>query len=157
MDGPGWWAYIYPKNLNQFEQPKVMLPDYNDAPAAALDHAGRFYCVTGYCLTLKRDSPISLSSLTCLLNSRLLFWLLGRVGTALQRGFVRFMPQYLDQLPIPSLSNADMRGLKDVATNGSRSGYLAVAAALNAVVYRYYGLNANEIAIVDGKFEIRDQ
>jgi hypothetical protein len=68
MDGPGWWGYIYPKNLDQFEQPKVMLPDYHDRPAAALDIEGRFYSITAYCLTLHDDAPITLPLLACLLT-----------------------------------------------------------------------------------------
>lgn len=97
MNRADWWAYVYPKNLDQFEQPKLMLPDYHDRPAAALDIEGRFYSITAYCLTLKRDTAFDLPFLAILLNSRLLFWLLGQTGTALQRGFVRFMPQYLDE------------------------------------------------------------
>jgi len=150
MDGPGWWAYIYPKNLDQFEQPKIMLPDYHDSPAAGLDLKGRFYSITAYCLTLKKHAPIDLPTLACLLNSDLLFWILARTGTALQRGFVRFMPQYLDRLPTAIPDKEAKRRLAEIAQQGMESGYEAVKADLNAAVYRLYALTEEEIAILEG-------
>lgn len=154
MDGPGWWGYVYPKNLDQFEQPKVMLPDYHEFPAAALDLDGRFYSITAYCLTLRDDAPITLPVLACLLNSDLLFWVLAKTGTALQRGFVRFMPQYLDKLPIVLPDPQQGRTLEALAQRGMREGYDSVKAALNKVVYRLYGLTDQEIALVGGRGEL---
>ncbi len=90
MDRPVWWGYIYPKNLDQFEQPKIMLPDYEDSPAAGLDLDGRFYSITAYCVTLEKDSPVTLPILTCLLNSDLLFWVLGKTGTSVAAGICPF-------------------------------------------------------------------
>ena len=151
MDGPGWWGYIYPKNLDQFEQTKVMLPDYHDRPAAALDTDGRFYSITGYCLTLRDNAPVTLAILACLLNSNLLFWVLSKTGTALQRGFFRFMPQYLDKLPIILPDPQQGRALEAVAQRGMRDGYDSVKAELNKAVYRIYGLTEDEIVIVETK------
>jgi len=151
MDGPEWWAYIYPKNLDQFEQPKIMLPDYHDSPAAALDLEGRFYSITAYCLTLKRAAPVTLPILVCLLNSSLLFWVLAKTGTALQRAFVRFMPQYLDRLPIAQPEQNMTRKLLDIAEQGMKTGYESIKAEMNTTVYRLYGLTEEEIAIVGGE------
>ena len=77
-----------------------MLPDYEDSPAAGLDLDGRFYSITAYCVTLEKDSPVTLPILTCLLNSDLLFWVLGKTGTSVAAGICPFHPQYLDRLPI---------------------------------------------------------
>jgi adenine-specific DNA-methyltransferase len=55
MDRAVWWAYIYPKNLDQFEQPKIMLPDYKDSPAAGLDVDGRFYLKEGLAYGLENS------------------------------------------------------------------------------------------------------
>jgi hypothetical protein len=151
MDGPGWWGYIYPKNLDQFERPKVMLPGYNDKPAAALDNEGRFYHVSGYSLTLKPDATISLPVLAGLLNSRLLFWVLMKQGVALQRGFVEFRPQYLDKLPIAIPISEQRRALERIAQRAMKEGYDNVKADLNDIVYKLYGLTDEEIAIVEGR------
>jgi hypothetical protein len=151
MDGPEWWAYIYPKNLDQFEQPKIMLPDYHDQPAAGLDLEGRFYSITAYGLTLKSDAPITLPILACLLNSNLLFWVLAKTGTALQRGFVRFMPQYLDKLPVALPDKHLKQRLLEITEEAVKNGYQSVRAELNSAVYRLYGLTEKEIVAVEGK------
>lgn len=150
MDAPGWWAYGRTQNLDQFEQPKVMLPGFNDAPAAALDKAGKYYHVSGYSLTLSEKSFIDLKALAALLNSRLLFWALLRVGVALQRGFVEFRPQYLDMLPIVRPSARDSSILSAISDRGTKDGYDSVAAELDGIVFDLYGLSREEIAVVEG-------
>lgn len=149
MNASDWWAYIYPKNLQQFEQPKVMLPGYNDTPAAALDKTGKYYHVSGYSITLRADSKLRLTELQVLLNSHLLFWIMKKLGVALQRGFVEFRPQYLDQLPIAVPSTADAKRFAEISEIGVTHGYERVAADLDEIVYKLYGLDREEILIVE--------
>lgn len=148
MNGPKWWRYIYPKNLDQFEQNKVMLPDYHDSPAAAIDEKGEYYCVSGYCLTLKSPALLGLHELAALLNSDVLFWLLSTVGTSLRGAAVRFMPQYLAQLPIPHLSPEERSLLRDIAVRGAELGFPAVRDELNELVNRLYELTREEQQIL---------
>jgi hypothetical protein len=148
MDGPGWWAFGRNQNLDQFEQPKIMLPDYEDNPAAGLDLEGRFYSITAYCLTLRTNVPITLPILAGLLNSNLLFWVLAKTGTALQRGFVRFMPQYLDRLPVAQPDQKTAAILLDIAKRGMKNGYASVQAELNETVNRLYGLTEEEARVI---------
>jgi restriction endonuclease TaqI-like protein len=140
MNHSGWWAFGRTQNIDQFEQPKVMLPDYNDRPSAAFDHDGQFYSITAYCLTLRPGAPLSLSSLTCLLNSRLLFWVLAKTGTALQRGFVRFMPQYMLELPIAIPDGPQRTQLESLHKQAVEGGYDAIATDLDVAVCRLYGV-----------------
>jgi Eco57I restriction-modification methylase/TaqI-like C-terminal specificity domain len=149
MNGSGWWAFGRNQNLDQFEQPKVMLPDYNDKPAAGLDAQGKFYSITAYCLTLKDSASLMLPTLACLLNSRLMFWILSKTGTSLQRGFVRFMPQYLNLLPIVVPDRSDQASLNQIANAARERGFKTVQAELNAMVYRLYAVDEREIAVVE--------
>ena len=149
MDTEEWWAFGRSQNLDQFEQPKVMLPGFNDAPAAGFDRDGRYYHVSGYSITLSEQSFIDLQVLTALLNSRLLFWTLRHVGVALQRGFVEFRPQYLDRLPIARPSDKQKAALGSIVARGSRDGYASVSEELDRIVYQVYGLTEDEIAAVE--------
>lgn len=151
MDGPDWWAYIYPKNLDQFEQPKVMLPGYNDKPSAGLDIEGRFYHVSGYSITLKKNAPIDLACLVCLLNSDLLYWFLMKTGVALQRGFAEFRPQYLDGLPIALPDKQGKQRLLEIAQKALQTGYESVKPDLNKIAWRLYDLTEQEVAVVESK------
>jgi hypothetical protein len=151
MDGPDWWAYIYPKNLDQFEQPKVMLPGYNDKPSAGLDIEGRFYHVSGYSITLKKNAPIDLACLVCLLNSDLLYWFLMKTGVALQRGFAEFRPQYLDGLPIALPDKQGKQRLLEIAQKALQNGYESVKPDLNKIAWRLYDLTEQEVAVVESR------
>ncbi len=42
MDKEGWFLYIYPKSLNQFEQPKIITPDIAFKSQMSFDN-GKFY------------------------------------------------------------------------------------------------------------------
>ncbi len=148
MDHSGWWAFGRSQNLDQFEQPKVMLPGYNDTVSAAFDEKGQFYQVSGYGLTLKDRAPLSLALLTVLLNSRLWFWVLQRKGVALQRGFVEFRPQYLLALPIAVPDDLQVTELETLYKRAVEHGYGAAASQLDAAIYRLYGVTESEMSLI---------
>src|SRR5687768_11573959 len=78
----GWWQ-LYPKNLDLWEQPKVMLPYMITRLAAFYDEEGVYFVnVTtgGFGLTARR-AGWDLRLLTGLLNSNVLDWFLKRVST----------------------------------------------------------------------------
>lgn len=96
------WYRIYPKNLDAWEQPKVMLPYMIRRLTAYYDRSNSYFVnVTtgGFGLTVK-DPGISLKYLTGLLNSRLLDWYLKQVSTNFQGGYFAANKQYIDKLPI---------------------------------------------------------
>jgi type I restriction-modification system DNA methylase subunit len=96
--GPNWYAFGYPKSMTLFSRPKIVVPDYNNTASFTIDVNGHFF-KTGYGL-LPKDDVHSPKYLLALLNSKLLFWCLKRVSTALRGGYVRFWTKYTEQLPI---------------------------------------------------------
>lgn len=148
FDKDDWWQFGRGQNLNQFQQPKVMMPDYHHSPAAAFDERGDFYSITAYCLTLNKISRLGLQELTALLNSDLWFWLLGRLGTALRGGAVRFMPQYLKRLPVPDLDEESLARLRSLAVRGAANGFDSMRAELNEEVAELYELSVSERLII---------
>lgn len=149
MDNEQWWAFGRTQNIDAFEQPKIMLPGFNDSPAAGLDMAGEYYNASGYSVTLRADAPMKLSHLVALLNSRVHFWVLRRVGVALQRGVVEFRPQYLDRLPIAELSDEQKLQLTSMAHEGAERGFETVRDRLNDIVAEIYGLSEEERRIIE--------
>jgi hypothetical protein len=98
LKGPNWYAFGYPKSMHLFEKPKIIVPDYNNVPSFTYDGEGHFY-KTGYGI-LPREDRLDSLYLLGLLNSRLLFWQLRRIGTFLRGGYVRFWTKFIEQLPI---------------------------------------------------------
>jgi hypothetical protein len=99
----GWWQ-LYPKNLDLWEQPKVMLPYMITQLAAFYDEEGAYFVnVTtgGFGLTARR-AGWNLRYLTGLLNSNVLDWFLKRVSTTFHGGYFAANKQFLVQLPVAS-------------------------------------------------------
>lgn len=86
--------------------------------------------------------PIDIEYIPGILNSRAIYFFLSSIATRLESGSFRFFTQYLEQLPIPTPTPEQARRLEGF-TDDSRLN------ELNALVYELYGLNAEEIALVE--------
>jgi len=171
--GANWFAFGYPKSMTLFQRPKLVVPDYNNMASFTFDGEGYFY-KTGYGIISLDGAQESLLYLLGLLNTRLLFDYLVRVGTTLRGGYVRFWTQFIEQLPIRTIDFSDPA---DVARHDQMVALvermldlhkkLAAAAIpadkelykrqieatdrqIDALVYELYGLTKDEIAIVEG-------
>ncbi|MGB3195962.1 MAG: N-6 DNA methylase [Phycisphaerae bacterium] len=100
MDHDEWYGYIYPKNLDLFGIPRIIVRDIVEHASFALDAKGEFAFVSGYGVTLRPEDVEFLPYLLGLLNSRLLDAYLKSVSTTLRGGWFRPFPQFLKQLPI---------------------------------------------------------
>jgi len=96
------WYQLYPKNLDHWEKPKIMIPYMITDHAAWFDSDGLYFVnVTtgGFGLTLPQSS-ISLSFITALLNSPVVDWFFKKVSTTFHGGYFAANKQFLVQLPI---------------------------------------------------------
>ena len=100
------WYQLYPKNLDLWEQHKLMLPYMITRLAAFYDDKNQYFVnVTtgGFGITLN-DQQCSPKYLTGLLNSTLLDWFLKIVSTNFNSGYFAANKQFLAQLPIRTLN-----------------------------------------------------
>ena len=170
--GPNWYAFGYPKSMTLFSRPKIVVPDYNNTASFTIDANGHFF-KTGYGL-LPKDDRHSPKYLLALLNSKLLFWCLKRVSTALRGGYVRFWTKYTEQLPIHMIDFDDssqrskhdhLVGLveqimyseetlstakTDAEKNRLELQCESLDRQIDEAVYELYGLTEEEIKIVEG-------
>ncbi len=100
MRGRNWYAFVYPKNIELMQRPKILVPDIADRASFALDNSGAFAFTSGYGITLKPELSGSPQYILALLNSRLLDYYLKTVSTTLRGGFFRYFTQFIEQLPI---------------------------------------------------------
>ncbi len=172
----GWWQ-LYPKNLDVWEQPKLMLPYMVTRLSAFYDEENSYFVnVTtgGFGITLK-SGDISAKYLTGLLNSRLLDWFLKQVSTTFHGGYFAANKQFLVQIPIHpiDLKNVNDRTHHDrmvslVETMLALHKQLAVDSTpheqeslkrqindtdrqIDKLVYELYDLTGEEIKIVEGE------
>jgi hypothetical protein len=97
------WYQLYPKNLDQWEQPKIMLPYMITRLSAYFDENENYFVnVTtgGFGVTVDKKHG-SGKYITGLLNSSLLDWSLKRISTTFHGGYFAANKQFIERLPIP--------------------------------------------------------
>jgi len=152
-----FYAYIYPKNLTEFEREKIVTPDIASGCQMSLDNEGIYHTTTIYSFIFKKVSNESIKYYLALLNSKLLWYFVTATGSILRGNYFRFKTNYLMPFPIPSeLSPVDQQpfiALTDQILSQKKSNPQTDTSTLEAkidrMVYELYGLTAEEIAIVE--------
>ncbi|TKK70218.1 hypothetical protein FC093_05570 [Ilyomonas limi] len=105
MRHEGFYAYIYPKNLTEFANRKLLTPDIANRSELTIDEKGQYYHTTTiYGLSLKSTIVEDLKYFLGILNSKLLFFYLSATGNILRGGYFRFKTDYLKPFPIKRIN-----------------------------------------------------
>lgn len=113
IDGPQWYGYVYPKNLEVMGSAKIMVPDIVEYPTFSLDEKGCFAFVSGYAITLQPKYRSHMLFLLGLLNSTPIGDFLKAVSTPLRGGWYRPFPQFMEQIPIKLPTTAEDKKLAE--------------------------------------------
>jgi hypothetical protein len=97
--GQFWWELRSCAYYEGFERPKIVYPDIAQASEFTYDTNGFFLGNTAYII------PINETWLLGVLNSKLIWWFYLNLSSMIRGGFVRFIAQYMEQLPIPVTTN----------------------------------------------------
>jgi len=175
MSGQDWYAFVYPKNIELMKTPKILVPDIADRASFALDETGAYAFTSGYGITLKENSEVSLKYILALLNSKILDFYLKRISTNMRGGFFRYFTQFLDKLPIRLIDFSDSADVarhnrvvtlvdamlslnKQLATTRTpheqtllKRQIETTDRQIDRIVYELYDLTEEEMAIVEGK------
>ena len=96
--GKYYWELRACKYWDEFEKPKIIYPDIAKRPEFAYDEEAFYLVNTLYLL------PTDEKWLVNLLNSSIVFWIYTKISSKIRGGFVRFIAQYVSQIPIPNNS-----------------------------------------------------
>ncbi len=129
VDGPEWYGYVYPKNLEVMGSAKILVPDIVEYPSFSLDDKGRFAFVSGYAITLQPKHRSHMLFVLGLLNSAPIGDYLKAVSTPLRGGWYRPFPQFMEQIPIKLPTTAADKKLAERIALGVRA-IMAAKAAL---------------------------
>ena len=176
MKGDRFYAYIYPKNLAEFNQIKIMTPEISEGCNMTLDVDGILYHTTKvYSFVFKVKQREAHNYFLGILNSKLLWLFLSSTGYILRGGFYTFKTQYLNPFPIRTINFDDAedkarhdRMVEMVDSMLSLNKRLAGAKTdherdtlkrqidhtdhqIDLLVYELYGLTEDEIKIVEGE------
>jgi adenine-specific DNA-methyltransferase len=103
--GRYWWELRSCAYYDAFLSCKIIYPDIAQSPKFLMDESSSFSSNTTYFI------PNSDLCLLGLLNSKLLWWFYGTITSSIQGGFVRYFSQYMEQLPIPTATDAQQASI----------------------------------------------
>lgn len=160
INDDSWFRYIYPKNLTLFDKPKLICPDICLGGNYAHDKRGEFYDTTTLYGYIKNESiEISYEYFLGLLNSNLVWYFLRNTGTVLANNYFRFMPRYVNEIPIYQPTKFQEQKIftlvKVIYEQKSRNKDTAVLEhQIDNLVYRLYGLTYEEVKVIDPEFTL---
>lgn len=165
MVGQNFYAYIYPKNLTEFQAVKIITPEIALGCQMTLDSKGDLYHTTKvYSFVFNQKASNHPLFLLGVLNSSLLWYFLKSTGYVLRGGYYTFKTDYLRPFPMAcSLSKnpptakqeneivelVKMRLKLGRSPEGKASEIEDIERSINSVVYRLYDLSPDEIALVE--------
>ena len=134
----------------EFEKFKIVYPDIAVSPQFAYDESGAYGGNTMYIVPTKEIWLLGL------LNSKAVFWFYTKTSTQIRGGFVRFIAQYVSQIPIPIIKPAQKALISKLVNKilaAKRTDPDADVSELeneiDQIVYSLYNLTPEEIAIVE--------
>ena len=141
--GRFWWELRACAYYHEFAHPKIIFNRFINSATFAYDMTGAYHNDACYMVM-----PPS-SSLAAIVNSSLGWWLLSHLCTALQNGYIQVFVQFLEKLPIPSLSEDSEQLLSQhVRTLASGVGDPEIEAEIDSLVFHAYGLSASDRKLV---------
>jgi len=156
-----WYSYIYPKNLNKFEQLKLSSMEIcANHPNVTIDYRNFYHTTKVYSWVKKVQHDERYEYLLAIANSQLLWWFLKITGDTLQGDARTFKTNYLNPFPLPM--NLDVikeneivekvntiLKLKKTDINSDTS---AMEKEVDQLVFALYGLTEEEIKIIEQSY-----
>ena len=140
-----WYELQQPQEgiYHEFAHPKIIFNRFIKESTFAYDTSGAYH--NDACYFAIPPTP----SVAAIVNSTVGWWLLSHLCTALQNGYVQVFVQFLEQLPIPNLSEDVDRFLSQHVSNLA-TGVDApnIEREIDTLVFEAYGLSPPERKLV---------
>ena len=149
--GKFWWEIRSCDYYDVFDNPKIVYPDISSSMRACYDTTGAMCLQSNYVLS---TSDLSLLGI---LNSKLFDWYARHKFQSLKDpwagGGLRFIAQYMRHAPIADMNLAQKaelsRLVEQILAAPDSDNVRALERQIDAIVYRLYGLSAEEIALIE--------
>jgi adenine-specific DNA-methyltransferase len=113
-DGPGWYGYIYRKNLTEFDPPKLIVQVLAKAGRFAFDSDSIYFTGGGNgpyygvrCAADDDNYPIHF--LQAILNSRIHDFFIRQISTPFRGGYWSYGKRFIEKLPLPNATREQKR------------------------------------------------
>ncbi len=145
--GKFWWELRSCAYYADFERPKIIYPDITQSSKFTWDKSKAFLGNTAYII------PTDEVWLIGLLNSNLIWWYYQNISSIIRGGFVRFIAQYMEKLPIPSGTNGEksqiIKLVQTILADPDSPSVPQLETEINILIYKLYNLTPEEIMLVE--------
>jgi len=159
--GEYWWELRACEYYDEFEKPKIMLPDI------ALKMQAQFDTKATYCVNTAYIIPVNDKYLLGLINSKITSYYYSKISTSIRGGYFRFIRQYLEQIQIPIVAKNKNEIItlvdqllflhQEKSTTKLESSLAQIQGKIDycerrvdELVYELYGLTEEERRVVEG-------
>lgn len=134
---------------HEFENTKIIYPDISQHPKFTWDESRSFLGNTAYII------PTNEKWLVGILNSKLLWWFYRNLSSSIRGGFVRYISQYMQQMPIVTATREKkdliLAIVQKILNAPDSPNVPKLEAEIDQMLYKLYDLTPVEIAIVEGR------
>lgn len=145
--GKFWWELRSCAYYEEFEKPKIIYPDIAQHQKFTFDENCYFLGNTAYIM------PTENKNLIGILNSTLIWWYYINLSSIIRGGYVRFIAQYMEKLPIAIPSEISKQELEDrvnqILEDPEGPEVARLEKEIDQLVYELYQLTPGEIALVE--------
>ncbi len=142
----------------EFEQPKIIYPDIAQKAEFSYDLDNLHLSNTLYLLPTKELWILGM------LNSQLIFWVYNSISPQIRGGFLRFIAQYVSQIPIINATESQRTAIEklvkkclDAKKDDPNADTSELEKQIDHLVYKLYQLTYNEVKIIDPEFALTEQ
>jgi len=105
FDVAGWYQFGRKQGISEGGRTKLLAPDISLGGNFSIDREGNHYTTTTLYGYIKHDHVWeSYEFLLAVLNSKVLWFYLKNTGSVLANGYFRYKPTYLQNFPVPTVS-----------------------------------------------------
>ncbi len=109
-EGYGWYGATYPRALEYYFRPKLVLQVLSRGPSVAFDPGGSFVFTAGgtagvYGIALRKSNSVDLKSAAALLNSRAVDFQVKQVSSVFGSRFYSYGDQFIEKIVLPTQSS----------------------------------------------------
>lgn len=155
-----YFKFSAARSLNDYEQPKILIPDMLVSNRIGFDINGDFFtgpaihCPVFNTVGKEMHQKVYLG----LLNSKVFWYFISKTSTALRGDAYRLTPEFLNDFAFPSLSPEQQKHIIELVDkilaekkNDREADTSELEHKIDELVYKLYGLTDEEIAVVEGR------
>lgn len=148
--GDYWWELRSCAYYDEFEKPKLMMPDI------ALRAEISYDILNHYCVNTAYFIPVDDKYLMGVLASKLILFFYGNLTSSIRGGYFRFIRQYLEVLPIAEAGDSQQAAISNIVTEildakkeKPKADTSVLETEIDQLVYQLYGLTEEEVQLVE--------